>query len=231
MGVERIGAITAELHRAWRARRRLPVALVRWGTTGRQQTLRGTLGDIAAKVEAAGFKAPAVAVFGDVVKLRDSLNWFETRPLFGKRIVVTRTRQQAGALERAAAGARRGCLRDADDPHRAAEGSAASLASSCATRTATTGSSSRARMASTAFFECSTRSTTTRARSAACGSRRSGRRRRRRCANSISRVDLQPEEFVAEAVVKAFQEGRLDREPDASCSRGRSRRATSCRRN
>jgi uroporphyrinogen III methyltransferase/synthase len=49
-------------------------------------------------VEAAGFKAPAVAVLGNVVKLRESLNWFETRPLFGKRIVVTRTRKQAGAL-------------------------------------------------------------------------------------------------------------------------------------
>ena len=97
MGVERIGAITAKLIEHGAAKT-LPVALVRWGTTGRQQTLRGTLGDIAAKVEAAGFKAPAVAVFGEVVGLRDKLNWFETRPLFGKRIVVTRTRHQAGAL-------------------------------------------------------------------------------------------------------------------------------------
>ena len=97
MGVERIGAITAKL-REHGAAAAMPVALVRWGTTGRQHTLRGTLADIAAKVEATGFKAPAVAVFGNVVKLRDSLNWFETRPLFGKRIVVTRTRQQAGAL-------------------------------------------------------------------------------------------------------------------------------------
>ena len=45
-----------------------------------------------------GFEAPAVAVFGEVVRLREELNWFETRPLFGKRIVVTRTRKQAGAL-------------------------------------------------------------------------------------------------------------------------------------
>ena len=49
-------------------------------------------------MDAAGFKAPAVAIIGDVVKLRESLNWFETRPLFGRRIVVTRTRKQAGAL-------------------------------------------------------------------------------------------------------------------------------------
>jgi len=97
MGVERIGVITARLIENGAAPE-TPMALVRWGTTGQQQTLRGTLGDMAAKVEAAGFKAPAVAVMGGVVTLRDSLNWFETRPLYGKRIVVTRTRKQAGAL-------------------------------------------------------------------------------------------------------------------------------------
>lgn len=97
MGVERLGPITAAMLAAG-ANPEMPVALVRWGTTGQQQTLRGTLGDIADKVVQAGFAAPAVAVFGDVVGLRTQLNWFETRPLFGKRIVVTRTRQQAGAL-------------------------------------------------------------------------------------------------------------------------------------
>jgi len=97
MGVERIGVITAKFldHGASPD---LPMALVRWGTTGRQQTLRATLGTIAQKVEESGFKAPAVAVIGGVVGLRDTLNWFETRPLFGKRIVVTRTRRQAGGL-------------------------------------------------------------------------------------------------------------------------------------
>lgn len=97
MGVERLAGISASLAEAGLAAA-TPVALVRWGTTGRQQTLRGTLADIAGKAVAAGFKAPAVAVFGDVVGLRDKLNWFETRPLFGKKIVVTRTRDQAGAL-------------------------------------------------------------------------------------------------------------------------------------
>ncbi len=97
MGVERIGIIAGELIKHG-ASADLPVALIRWATTGRQQTITGTLADIAAKVEAAGFKAPAVAILGDVVKLRESLNWFESRPLFGKRIVVTRTRKQAGAL-------------------------------------------------------------------------------------------------------------------------------------
>lgn len=97
MGVERIGILTARLIEHGAAAD-TPVALVRWGTTGRQQTLRGTLGDIAEKVAASGFQAPAVAVIGSVVTLRDRLNWFETRPLFGRRIVVTRTRHQAGAL-------------------------------------------------------------------------------------------------------------------------------------
>src|SRR4029077_19012048 len=80
------------------ARSDLPVALVRWATTGRQQTLIGTLENIAQRVVEAQFEAPAVAVFGDVVALRKDLNWYEQRPLFGKRIVVTRTRKQAGAL-------------------------------------------------------------------------------------------------------------------------------------
>ena len=97
MGIERLESVTAEF-RAHGAPAELPVALIRWGTTGRQHTLRGTLADIAERAAASGFSAPAVAVFGEVVNLRDSLNWFETRPLFGKRIVVTRTRKQAGAL-------------------------------------------------------------------------------------------------------------------------------------
>jgi uroporphyrinogen III methyltransferase/synthase len=74
------------------------VALIRWATTGRQETLVGTLEDIAERVTAAEFAAPAIAVFGDVVTLREELNWFEDRPLSGKRIVVTRTRTQAGVL-------------------------------------------------------------------------------------------------------------------------------------
>jgi uroporphyrinogen III methyltransferase/synthase len=97
MGVERIDEITAALRGAGMAAE-TPVALVRWATTGRQETLTGTLADIAAKVAETGFKAPAVAVLGEVVGLRDTLGWFEQRPLFGQRIAVTRTRKQAGAL-------------------------------------------------------------------------------------------------------------------------------------
>ena len=97
MGVERLSAITGELAQAGMLTA-TPVALVRWATTGRHQTLVGTLGTIAGLAEEKQFKAPAVAVFGDVVNLRETLNWFETRPLFGRRIAVTRTRQQAGGL-------------------------------------------------------------------------------------------------------------------------------------
>lgn len=97
MGVERLEAVAGELL-ARGADPALPVALVRWATTGRQQTLAGRLDGIAAQAAAANFEAPAIAVFGAVAALRGRLNWFETRPLFGKRIVVTRTRKQAGAL-------------------------------------------------------------------------------------------------------------------------------------
>jgi uroporphyrinogen III methyltransferase/synthase len=97
MGVERIGAITAKLAEHGLAAD-TPVALVRWGTTGRQQVLAGTLEDIAGRVAATGFAAPAVAVFGGVARLREKLAWFDRRPLTGRRIVVTRTRHQAGAL-------------------------------------------------------------------------------------------------------------------------------------
>src|SRR5881398_2279551 len=97
MGVERLEAITSEMLEQG-VREDLPVALVRWATTGRQETLTGTLQDIAQRAVDHGFEAPAVAVFGEVVALRDSLNWYEKRPLSGKRIVVTRSRKQAGAL-------------------------------------------------------------------------------------------------------------------------------------
>src|SRR5207248_8045057 len=94
MGVERLGSITSEMLKHG-VRSNLPVALVRSATTGQQKTLTGTLSDIAQKAVANDFKAPAVAVFGEVVGLRNSLNWYEKRPLLGKRIVVTRTRKQA----------------------------------------------------------------------------------------------------------------------------------------
>ena len=97
MGVGRMGELTGKLIENGAASE-TPVALIRWATTGRQQTLTGTLGTIADLVEKHDFKAPAVCVIGGTVALRPELNWFERRPLFGKRVVVTRTRAQAGVL-------------------------------------------------------------------------------------------------------------------------------------
>jgi uroporphyrinogen III methyltransferase/synthase len=99
MGVERIGVIACELVKHG-ASPELPVAMVRWGTTGQQQTITGTLATIADVAAKTGFKAPAVTIVGEVAGLRGTLNWFEKRPLFGKRIVVTRSREQASELVR-----------------------------------------------------------------------------------------------------------------------------------
>jgi uroporphyrinogen III methyltransferase/synthase len=95
MGAARLSKVVAEL-RAHGASPTMPVALIRWGTTGRQETVIGKLENI--EEVALDIEPPVVAVFGDVVSYRQRLKWFEDRPLFGRRIVVTRTRQQAGAL-------------------------------------------------------------------------------------------------------------------------------------
>ena len=97
MGVERIDTIARQMMEKG-VRSDLPVALIRWGTTSRQGIIRGTLGDIAQRVLEENFAPPAVAVFGEVVALSADLSWQQGRPLAGKRIVVTRTRRQAGAL-------------------------------------------------------------------------------------------------------------------------------------
>lgn len=77
-----------------------PVALIRWGTRPEQEVLTGTLADIVARVEEAGFTSPAIIIVGEVVKLRQTLSWFEEKPFFGKRVVVTRSREQASDLSR-----------------------------------------------------------------------------------------------------------------------------------
>ena len=97
MGQHNLRSITSALVRYGRAPQ-TPVALVQWGTESYQRTLVGTLADIADKAAASGIGAPAVTVVGDVVRLRDAIRWFDNRPLFGKRILVTRTRTQASAL-------------------------------------------------------------------------------------------------------------------------------------
>jgi uroporphyrinogen III methyltransferase/synthase len=99
MGVERIGEITAQLL-AHGCAADTPAAMIRLGTTPRQQTITGTVGAIAKLAEEAKLQPPAITVIGDVVRCREELNWFERRPLFGKRIVVTRSREQASELTR-----------------------------------------------------------------------------------------------------------------------------------
>jgi uroporphyrinogen III methyltransferase/synthase len=76
------------------------VAVVSWGTYPRQRTVSGTLADIVQQVREAGLTAPAVTVVGQVAGLREHLRWWDNRPLFGKRIVVTRAREQASELGR-----------------------------------------------------------------------------------------------------------------------------------
>jgi uroporphyrinogen III methyltransferase/synthase len=80
-----------------------PAAVIEWGTLPRQRVAMGTLAGIDAAVRAAGIAPPAVTVVGEVARLRDDLRWFDTRPLFGRRVLVTRTRQQASELSRALA--------------------------------------------------------------------------------------------------------------------------------
>ena len=75
-----------------------PVAVVRWASTPEQRSVVGTLATIADIVKREDIKPPALIVIGEVVKLRETLDWFEKRPLFGKRIIVTRTREQASEL-------------------------------------------------------------------------------------------------------------------------------------
>jgi uroporphyrinogen III methyltransferase/synthase len=75
-----------------------PVAIIRWGTTGRQKSASGTLATIARLAAEKNISPPALTIVGDVVKLRDKLNWFERKPLFGRRVVVTRRKEQAGGF-------------------------------------------------------------------------------------------------------------------------------------
>jgi uroporphyrinogen III methyltransferase/synthase len=80
-----------------------PAAVVRRGTVAEQRTIVAPLKDIAKIAREESIRPPAIIVVGDVVNLRDELNWFEMRPLFGRRIVVTRAREQASAFLKALA--------------------------------------------------------------------------------------------------------------------------------
>lgn len=73
-----------------------PIAIIRQGTMPEQRVVTGQLGNIAGLAEKSKIAPPAIIVVGEVVKLRKSLNWFEQKPLFGKRVIVTRASHQAG---------------------------------------------------------------------------------------------------------------------------------------
>ena len=75
-----------------------PAMAVRWGTRPIQETLTGTLETLPALIHERGLKPPATIIVGEVVQLRDKLNWFEKLPLFGQTVIVTRAREQAAAL-------------------------------------------------------------------------------------------------------------------------------------
>ena len=75
-----------------------PAAVIQWATVPRQRTVTGTVGNIAQVAVEADIKPPALIVIGQAVQLREKLNWFESRPLFGRRIVVTRSRSQSADL-------------------------------------------------------------------------------------------------------------------------------------
>jgi uroporphyrinogen III methyltransferase/synthase len=99
MGVGNLAEIARRLVAGGRPAK-TPAALIEQATTPRQRCIVATLGTIAAEAEMAKAASPAIVVVGEVVRLRERLRWFETRPLWRRRVLVTRTRQQASALRR-----------------------------------------------------------------------------------------------------------------------------------
>jgi uroporphyrinogen III methyltransferase/synthase len=97
MGVKNLAENCRRLIAAGRTQE-TPAAVIQAGTTPEQRTVTGTLADIAGRAREAGIKPPAVLVVGSVVELRERLTWWETRPLWGKTVVVTRSRKQASRL-------------------------------------------------------------------------------------------------------------------------------------
>jgi len=97
MGVRALGRIVESLRRAGRLAE-TPAAGVQWGTRGNQRTVVATLATIEERVLEEGLQAPVIFVIGDVVALRDEIAWFEHRPLFGWRILVTRAQLPASTI-------------------------------------------------------------------------------------------------------------------------------------
>jgi uroporphyrinogen III methyltransferase/synthase len=95
MGLTTFGEIAKQLIGGGRDPQ-TPAAAIRWGTRPDQQTLIGTVANLAERIAEAKLKPPALIIVGEVVALREDLNWFERLPLFGQRIVLTRAEEQAG---------------------------------------------------------------------------------------------------------------------------------------
>src|SRR5262249_54653380 len=99
MGMSRLPQIVQSLLEGGKSAA-TPAAVVQWCSTGNQRTIEAPLSQLAQAVQASGVTAPAIVLIGSVVGLRAQLAWFEQRPLFGKRVLVTRPRHQAGELVR-----------------------------------------------------------------------------------------------------------------------------------
>ncbi|MBT4364331.1 MAG: uroporphyrinogen-III C-methyltransferase [Desulfobacteraceae bacterium] len=99
MGVKNLDGIATQLVKHGKSSD-TPAALIHRGTTPMQKTITGTLDNIVKRIKNAGITSPSVIIVGDVIKNRDSMKWFENRPLFGKKIVVTRARKQASEFVR-----------------------------------------------------------------------------------------------------------------------------------
>lgn len=97
MGMKNLPDISRNLLEAGMAPQ-TPAALIYRGTTPAQRSLVATLATLPKAAVDAGFSNPSVIVVGKVASLRDKLNWFEKKPLFGKSVVVTRAREQASGL-------------------------------------------------------------------------------------------------------------------------------------
>ncbi len=97
MGIKNLPIIVANMIKYGRDPK-TPVAVVRWASTPEQRSVVGTLETIAQVVIDAGIKPPSLIIIGEVVSLRSTIDWYEKRPLFGKKIIVTRTREQASDL-------------------------------------------------------------------------------------------------------------------------------------
>lgn len=97
MGLRQLPSIVRGLRKGGMAGN-MPICVIEWGTTPKQKVVAGTLAGIERRIKLSRLSAPALAIIGKVNRLRPLLNWFEKRPLFGQRVIVTRAREQAGIL-------------------------------------------------------------------------------------------------------------------------------------